>query len=99
MTNDIMAVATSLMKAETPASWLSLWEGPENPQSFMRDTVQNALYLDSWKAKSQQGSLLAGTLKLSHLFNPMTFLNALRQFTSRKGKDLSALDWNIKLIS
>ncbi|KAJ3416777.1 Cytoplasmic dynein 2 heavy chain 1 [Chytridiales sp. JEL 0842] len=86
LTNDMLSVATSLMKSETPKDWQTFWEGPVTPQAFIRATIQNSLNLDDWRSKSQSGTLFSGALKLSNVFNPVTFLNALRQQTSRKAQ-------------
>ena len=85
MSNDLINIATSLMKCETPAVWLSQWEGPETPQEFLQATVQNAIAIDSYRNKYQGGTLFSTPFHLSNLYNPVTFLNALRQQTSRKG--------------
>ncbi|KAJ3098912.1 Cytoplasmic dynein 2 heavy chain 1 [Phlyctochytrium planicorne] len=85
LSNDVMAVAGSLLKSETPKAWLSLWEGPESPQDYMRESINNSLAVDTWRNKaSGNGNLFAEPLQLCNLFNPITFLNALRQQTSRK---------------
>ncbi|KAJ3390612.1 Cytoplasmic dynein 2 heavy chain 1 [Lobulomyces angularis] len=85
ISNDIFDLATSLMKIKTPGSWLALWEeGPENPTSFMREAMQNTISVNNWREKSAQGVLLDSPIQLSRLFNPLIFLNALRQSTSRK---------------
>jgi dynein heavy chain 2, cytosolic len=89
MTDDVTQIATSLMKSETPAPWMSLWEGPENPQSFLKDVVTNTVAIDGWRSKALNGSLFSSPLTLANLFTPLTFLNALRQQTSRKRKSLN----------
>ena len=51
---------------------------------YLRTVVAKALALSSWLQKSELGSLLGDEpLDLSELFNPATFLNALRQQTGR----------------
>ncbi|KAJ3088912.1 Cytoplasmic dynein 2 heavy chain 1 [Quaeritorhiza haematococci] len=84
VSNDISVIATSLMRAETPASWSSCWEGPEDASDFMRETVSRAIAVCNWREKSLAGNLLSQPIQLSNLFNPITFLNALRQQTARK---------------
>ncbi|TPX70937.1 hypothetical protein SpCBS45565_g01524 [Spizellomyces sp. 'palustris'] len=83
LTNDIMAVAKSLLEGETPQSWLLLWEGPETPQLFIREAMSNGLEVDQWREKGNAGTLFKSPLRMAGLFNPVTFLNALRQHTSR----------------
>ena len=36
LTPKIQTEATSLLKNSVPASWEKMWEGPENPQSWIR---------------------------------------------------------------
>ncbi|KAI8842138.1 dynein heavy chain and region D6 of dynein motor-domain-containing protein [Chytridium lagenaria] len=86
MTSDVHAVSSSLMISETPKSWMGLWEGPESPQDYMKDVIHNAMAVDAWRGKMTNGSLFGEPLQLCALFNPVTFLNALRQQTSRKRK-------------
>ncbi|KAJ3116477.1 Cytoplasmic dynein 2 heavy chain 1 [Phlyctochytrium bullatum] len=85
MTNDILAVAGSLMASETPKSWQAIWEGPDAPQTYMKDTVQNAIAVDTWRSKLANNTLFSEPIQLCTFYNPITFLNALRQQTSRKG--------------
>ncbi|KAI8621722.1 dynein heavy chain and region D6 of dynein motor-domain-containing protein [Chytriomyces sp. MP71] len=86
MTNDVLLICTSLLKAETPATWLAIWEGPEDPQEFLTSVVKNSLNSEELCVKAQSGALFASPLKMANLFNPIPFLNALRQQTSRKLK-------------
>ncbi|KAI8844037.1 dynein heavy chain and region D6 of dynein motor-domain-containing protein [Chytriomyces cf. hyalinus JEL632] len=86
MTNDVLSVCMSLMKAETPSSWLNLWEGPEDAQEFLTSAVRNTLNADSLCGKAQNGAIFSSPLSMASLFNPIPFLNALRQQTSRKLK-------------
>ncbi|KAJ3025524.1 UNVERIFIED_CONTAM: Cytoplasmic dynein 2 heavy chain 1 [Siphonaria sp. JEL0065] len=87
MTNEVLNICTSLMKAETPATWMALWEGPEDPQDFLNSVVKNTLNADDLCGKAGgSGAIFTTPLKLSCLFNPIPFLNALRQQTSRKLK-------------
>ena len=64
-------------------SWLSQWDGPEDPIQFLRGLVVRASAIQGWVDKAESGSLLHETLDLSELFRPDTFLNALRQQTAR----------------
>ncbi|KAJ3307863.1 Cytoplasmic dynein 2 heavy chain 1, partial [Blyttiomyces sp. JEL0837] len=87
MSTEVISTAQSLMKGETPANWLSIWDGPtENPQTYLKDAVSNTLTVDSLKQKAVNSSLFSSNsgIQLSSLLNPVTFLNALRQQTSRK---------------
>ena len=64
-------------------SWLREWEGPEEPALYLRSLVGKTLALGVWEERGREGRLLQGTLDLSELFHPDTFLNALRQQTAR----------------
>ncbi|TPX62627.1 hypothetical protein PhCBS80983_g00247 [Powellomyces hirtus] len=83
LTNDIVAVAHDLLNGETPKSWLGIWEGPERPQHFLRETMSNSLAVESWLEREGSGTLFQRPVKMAGLFNPVTFLNALRQQSSR----------------
>ncbi|XP_070553238.1 cytoplasmic dynein 2 heavy chain 1-like isoform X2 [Ptychodera flava] len=86
LTSDVQAMATSLLKQETPMSWLRRWDGPEDPIHFLRSLVARTMALQHWVEKAERGSLLSDQLDLSELFHPDTFLNALRQQTARQTK-------------
>ena len=68
---------------QTPLSWLSKWDGPEDPMQYLRGLVARAMAVQTWVEKAEGGRLLNDTLDLSDLFHPDTFLNALRQQTAR----------------
>lgn len=63
-----------------------MWEGPENPSNFMKDSVANTVAVSALRDKATEGKALDAPISLSRFFNPNTFLNALRQLTSRKGE-------------
>ena len=72
------------LSVQVPCVWSSRWDGLEDPAMYLRTVVAKALALSSWLQKSELGSLLGDEpLDLSELFNPATFLNALRQQTGR----------------
>ena len=63
-----------------------MWEGPEMPLPFLKAVVQKKIALSSWNEKMMSLSKSGNTavkLNLSELFNPGTFLMALRQQTAR----------------
>ena len=68
---------------QTPMSWLSKWDGPEDPMQYLRGLVARAAAIQGWVEKAESGRLLSETLDLAELFHPDTFLNALRQQTAR----------------
>lgn len=81
----VQSVGMALMREEVPASWESLWDGLENPMAYCREVVLRAAAIEQWLVKSQNRQLLTGgSLNLSELFNPITFLNALRQQSARQ---------------
>ncbi|XP_037796301.1 LOW QUALITY PROTEIN: cytoplasmic dynein 2 heavy chain 1-like [Penaeus monodon] len=84
LTSDVQKLADSLLSQETPSSWLSLWEGPEDPLEYLRSLVRRANGIGKWVARSDQGNLLKEPLDLSDLLHSATFLNALRQQTARE---------------
>ena len=85
LTPVIQSAATALLSSEVPADWTGRWEGgPEKPQAWLRELVRKRISLMKWRTQSSKGSLLTEPLVLGDLFNPATFVNALRQQTARK---------------
>lgn len=83
LTPAIQQAASSLLAGSTPVEWNSRWEGPEKPQAWMGELVRKRVALMKWQASSTKGSLLDEPRSLGDLFNPATFVNALRQQTAR----------------
>jgi dynein heavy chain 2 len=86
LTTAIQVAATSLLAGTVPNEWSKLWEGPEKPQGWLRELVRKRIALGKWKTSLSKGSsanLLSTPLSLGDLFNPRTFINALRQQTAR----------------
>ncbi len=79
---EVSKLADSLLRQETPAKWLSLWDGPEDPMDYIETVVAKINEVEKWK--SGASSLLSKDLDLSDLFHPDTFLGALRQETARQ---------------
>lgn len=88
--------ATNLLQGEVPATWEAKWEGPENPDQWIKVVTKKAAALVQWLQRVNNGTLLDQEIDLSHLFHPETFLNALRQKSARKLK--IAID-ELKLVS
>lgn len=88
--------ATNLLQGEVPATWEAKWEGPENPDQWIKVVTKKASALVQWLQRVNNNSLLEQEIDLSHLFHPETFLNALRQKSARKLK--IAID-ELKLVS
>jgi len=88
LTPAIQTIATSLLTGGVPNEWKKHWEAsPEKPQSWLREVVRKRLSLGKWKSSLSKGgstTLLSTSLSLSDLFNPGTFINALRQQTARQ---------------
>ncbi|XP_077984893.1 cytoplasmic dynein 2 heavy chain 1-like [Glandiceps talaboti] len=84
LNSDVQGMATSLLKQETPMSWLSRWDGPEDPIQYLRALVARTMAIQNWVEKAEHRTILSDTLDLSELFHPDTFLNALRQQTARE---------------
>jgi dynein heavy chain 2 len=87
LTPVIQAQALALLDTELPAEWSMIWEGPESPLPWLRTLVKCTVEIQGWRTKVMGGggvtSLLAEPLNLSNIFQPDTFLNALRQQTAR----------------
>ena len=90
LTNDVHKLATSLLARETPSSWLDKWAGPEEPAQFLSAiasrTVAVVKLTDSIGNDTSSARILNDVIDLSALFNPGTFLNALRQAAARQSK-------------
>ena len=87
MTPAIQAAARSLLSSTVPSDWTGRWEGgPDKPQNWLRELVRKRISLVKWRnaAAKGAGGLLGEPLVLGDLFNPGTFINALRQQTARK---------------
>ena len=85
LTPAIQADAAALMAGSVPIAWDDRWEGPAKPQAWLRGLAVRRSALSRWASKAGKGSGgLDKPLDLSDLFNPGTFLNALRQQTARE---------------
>ncbi|CAH8521268.1 unnamed protein product [Heterobilharzia americana] len=75
---NLYQLANSLLKGETPDSWLSQWpEGPDEVVPFLKDLVAKRMLYRHGLSKPKM-------INLANLFRPTTFLNALRQQTARQ---------------
>jgi len=86
LTPQIQANAAAMLANQVPRHWEKMWEGPEMPLSFLKAIVQKKTALSSWGPNMKSLSKSGGSavkLNLSELFNPGTFLMALRQQTAR----------------
>lgn len=80
----VAVLADSLMRQETPGRWQKMWDGPEDPMVYVKAIVDKATAVQGWNASLERGKLLNSEVNLSDLFNPGTFLGALRQLTARE---------------
>lgn len=83
LTPKIQSEATALLKNTVPMAWEKLWEGPENPQAWIRVLCKKGTQLVKWVQGVKSGSLLNQPVNISDLLHPETFLNAFRQKSSR----------------
>ncbi|CAG2190736.1 DNCH2 [Mytilus edulis] len=84
LTSEAQKLAAALLHQETPLTWLSNWDGPEDPIQYLRGLVSRAIAIQTWVDKATHNTILRDTLDLSELFHPDTFINALRQQTARE---------------
>jgi len=83
LTPNIQIIAKALLSDAVPGEWNKRWEGPEKPQLWLRELTRKRAAIMSWKSKSR-GNMLSDPVCLDDLFNPATFINALRQQTARQ---------------
>lgn len=72
------------MRGAVPESWTYMWEGPDSPILWIRGLIARNNALKAWLGNLKKKTLFSEALSLGDLFHPGTFLNALRQMTSRK---------------
>lgn len=84
LTSAIQNEALTLITGDVPVKWTKIWEGPSNPNSWMKGFCKRAFNLKAWVHAVQQGNILGTQLNLADLFHPEIFLNAVRQLTARK---------------
>lgn len=82
-----------ISKGLVPNEWISLWPGgPDNLSDWLDDVIQRT---NAMLDLAQRENPLEAVISLSMFFNPLTFLNALRQQTARLTN--SAID-NLRLV-
>lgn len=86
LSNHTQELGVSFLKDETPRIWLELWEGPEKLQVYLENVIKKALAISEAREKVLANTFFTASLSLDIFFHPITFLNALRQQTSRKLK-------------
>ena len=87
----IVANARDLMAGRVPDEWLDVWEaGGEEPSRWLDAAIRRARALSDWETLFRGGEatflpkLKTNALDLGELFNPATFLNSLKQQSSRR---------------
>ena len=83
LTSEVQTEAIELLKGQIPATWLKMWDGPNNPNSWLKGFCKRAFSLKTW-LEMLKSDPLGFDLNLSELFHPEIFLNAFRQRTARK---------------
>lgn len=78
LTNDVQIVANSLAIGETPTAWESQWEGPTKASKFISELVRKCFEIQKLRKETPK------SIELNSFLSPVTWLNALRQLTSRK---------------
>ena len=81
LTPETAKVARSLLRRDTPATWLALWDGPEDAALWCRQAVAKAKAL----VRRRGGLAAGGDIDLGTVFEPAVLLNALRQEAARGG--------------
>ena len=104
LSNYTQILGQSLLRDETPALWLKLWDGPEKVQSYLESLIQKATNINEAKDRLSNNAFYTSPLQLHSFLHPTTFLNALRQQTSRNlKKPMDSLrlvsSWNNSLAS
>ncbi len=58
LTPAIQSIATELLKGSLPVIWEKLWDGPQNPSSWIRLVNKKGVSLCNWVQRVQSGGLL-----------------------------------------
>ena len=95
ITAELQRDSAALLANEVPDRWQQ-FDCPVTVDNFMTSLVTKAVALAGWLDRAQNNSLLSSPIRLSDLLRPKTFLNALRQQSS-KTSGISVV--NLKLIS
>jgi dynein heavy chain 2 len=86
LTPQIRDDALALLSQTVPNRWAKAWGGSEDPATYIREVIVRQLSLRKWFEKVQNDRTLSEPLNMALMFNARTFLNALRQQTSRAVK-------------
>lgn len=86
LSNEVLEIGAALLRGETPDSWANIWEGPNKAPAFIETVVIKTLAIMQHREQVLANTFFNFSLQLSSFFNPITFLNAHRQLSSRKLK-------------
>nr|XP_022905741.1 cytoplasmic dynein 2 heavy chain 1 [Onthophagus taurus] len=74
-----------LLNLKIPETWLKLWQGPNDPNKYLRYLIVKTVKIRNWQ-NDDLDVLLKTRINLSLMFNPEGFLAAFKQHFSRKRK-------------
>lgn len=98
ITDAMEALQRSLTFNKVPASWeKEAYPSRKNLGLWFNELIERCAQLDKWSAEL----VTPYTLCISHLFNPMSFLTAIMQTTSREKilpLDNMSLQTNVSLM-
>ncbi|KAJ3658130.1 hypothetical protein Zmor_009888 [Zophobas morio] len=77
-----LIIGVSLIKYEVPKSWETLWQGPKEPNKYLRSVVTKTANISKW-ADAKSATILQNPLNLSHFLHPGAFLASYKQEYSR----------------
>ncbi|KAK9747094.1 SacI homology domain [Popillia japonica] len=80
-----MVLATSLLNQQVPNVWSKLWNGPSDPNKYLRYIIVKTVKIRNWQTE-EINYFFSVPMNLSLLFNPETFLAAFKQHYSREHK-------------
>lgn len=75
-------LATSLLNQRVPKSWSRLWNGPTDPNKYLRYVIVKTIKIRNWQNEDIE-HFFKVPMNLSLLFNPETFLAAFKLHYSR----------------
>ena len=78
MTMDMHSICNDLWTGKTPQAWIKVWEGPDEPITFLKSVIYKVKRITNWSI--QFTTLLNGpSIPLSGFLRPCPLLNAFRQ--------------------
>ena len=86
LTSSVMNDCISLLQNTVPESWINMWDGPSLPLDYIKSFSKKLSGSNNLANLAVNDKIMESQINLSEFINPITFLNALRQKTSRKLK-------------